>query len=388
MTKLIRDGGHVLLVVLFVVYLVLLAWIVLWKLEAPYVGAAALLPRPIKLIPFLPSAEAGGSAPLEVVANILLFVPFGLYLGLLAPSWQWWKAGGRVRRGEPGPGDHPARAVHRQLRHHRRHRQHRRRPGRARPARPGPPHVPGEDRRVHDQGLPDRDRGLAARDRDLHRLAAALRAAARCHLRDACPVTVGASAAAGRGATRRPPVPRRRTPIATSRAPASSWPRARSASQPGAAGRRRHLDRRRRAGVGRGRRRSASAVLEVPPASAAARIAATAGAEGVEHRPVAGRDLAPLPRPRPRPASRQGGAASAARRVARPDRPCAAARQANAISVPPVDGARRASAIPIARAAAGGSSSATVGASVARAASAARRRSARGRRRRPRRRAG
>jgi glycopeptide antibiotics resistance protein len=82
------------LAVLFAVYLVLLAWIVLWKLEAPYVGAAALLPRPFKLIPFLPSAEAGGSAPFEVVANVLLFVPFGLYLGLLAPSWRTWKLAG------------------------------------------------------------------------------------------------------------------------------------------------------------------------------------------------------------------------------------------------------------------------------------------------------
>ena len=26
--------------------------------------------------------------------NILLFIPFGLYLGLLAPSWRWWKATG------------------------------------------------------------------------------------------------------------------------------------------------------------------------------------------------------------------------------------------------------------------------------------------------------
>ena len=79
---------------LFIVYLVLLAWIVVWKLEVPYVGAAALLPRPIKLIPFLPSAEAGGSAPLEIVVNLALFIPFGLYLGLLAPSWQAWKAAG------------------------------------------------------------------------------------------------------------------------------------------------------------------------------------------------------------------------------------------------------------------------------------------------------
>jgi len=88
--KPVRSVGHV-LVVLFVIYLVLLGWVVLWKLDAPYVGAAALLPRPIKLIPFLPSAEAGGSAPVEIVANFVLFVPFGVYLGLLAPAWPWWK---------------------------------------------------------------------------------------------------------------------------------------------------------------------------------------------------------------------------------------------------------------------------------------------------------
>ncbi|MQA77217.1 MAG: VanZ family protein [Streptosporangiales bacterium] len=89
-----REGGRVLLVVLVVVYLVLLAWIALWKLEVPYVGGGAL--RQIKLVPFAPSAGAGASAPFEVVANIVLFVPFGLYLGLLAPSWPWWKAAGAV----------------------------------------------------------------------------------------------------------------------------------------------------------------------------------------------------------------------------------------------------------------------------------------------------
>src|SRR4029077_13445193 len=85
-----RQDGRV-LVVLFVVYLVLLAWAVVWKFDMPYVGEAALLPRPIKLIPFVPSAEAGGSAPLEIVANFVLFVPFGLYLGLLAPTWRPWQ---------------------------------------------------------------------------------------------------------------------------------------------------------------------------------------------------------------------------------------------------------------------------------------------------------
>lgn len=86
------EGGRVLLVVLFVVYLVLLAWIVLWKLEVPSVGAL----RQIKLVPFAPSAGAGASSPFEVVANVVLFVPFGLYIGLLAPSWPWWKVAGAV----------------------------------------------------------------------------------------------------------------------------------------------------------------------------------------------------------------------------------------------------------------------------------------------------
>ena len=178
----LRQRGHVLLVVLFVVYLVLLAWTVVWKLDVPYVGAAALLPRPIKLIPFVPSAEAGASAPLEIVANIVLFVPFGLYLGLLAPTWQWWKSAGvfvgaslvlettqhllstgsfdttdvivNTAGGLAGVG---LLALARRT-------------------------TPGKDRRRHDQGLLDRDGGLAARDRDLRRLAAALRAAAGCHL--------------------------------------------------------------------------------------------------------------------------------------------------------------------------------------------------------------
>jgi glycopeptide antibiotics resistance protein len=81
--------GRSWLVGLFVAYLVLLVWIVLWKLQLPYVGEGEL--RHIKLVPFAPTAEDGASEPLEVMANVVLFVPFGLYLGLLAPSWSWWK---------------------------------------------------------------------------------------------------------------------------------------------------------------------------------------------------------------------------------------------------------------------------------------------------------
>lgn len=78
--------------ILFAVYLILLTWVVLWKLELPYVGVGAL--REVKLVPFVPSTGYGASAPVEVVANVVLFVPFGLYLGLLAPAWRWWKVAG------------------------------------------------------------------------------------------------------------------------------------------------------------------------------------------------------------------------------------------------------------------------------------------------------
>jgi glycopeptide antibiotics resistance protein len=86
------DGRAVLLIVLFAVYLVLLAWIVLWKLEIPWIGSGAQ--RQIKLVPFVRTADAGATAPFDLVANIVLFVPFGFYLGLLVPSWRWGKVAG------------------------------------------------------------------------------------------------------------------------------------------------------------------------------------------------------------------------------------------------------------------------------------------------------
>lgn len=79
-----------LLPALFVVYLVLLVWLTLWKFELPYAGAAAVTARPIKLIPFVATDENGASAPWEVLANLLLFLPFGIHLRLLAPSWRLW----------------------------------------------------------------------------------------------------------------------------------------------------------------------------------------------------------------------------------------------------------------------------------------------------------
>lgn len=86
-----RSRG--ILIVAFAVYLALLAWVVLWKLEAPWIGDAVGLYRPIKLVPFVPSGQAGASTPVEMLINLVLFVPLGLFVGALAPSWAWWKSG-------------------------------------------------------------------------------------------------------------------------------------------------------------------------------------------------------------------------------------------------------------------------------------------------------
>lgn len=76
------------LAVLFAVYLVLLVWAVLWKLHVPWIGGTT----GVKLVPFVATADAGASAPREVAANLVLFVPFGAYLGLLGPRRRWWAA--------------------------------------------------------------------------------------------------------------------------------------------------------------------------------------------------------------------------------------------------------------------------------------------------------
>ncbi len=87
-----RPPTRTALVTLFVVYLVILVWTVLWKLEVPWTGGDTM----VKLVPFVAAGGAGASAPVEVVANPVLFIPLGIYLGLLAPRWPWWAAAGTI----------------------------------------------------------------------------------------------------------------------------------------------------------------------------------------------------------------------------------------------------------------------------------------------------
>ncbi|WP_439592872.1 VanZ family protein [Microbacterium sp.] len=84
MTGAVRTRTRPLLVLLFAAYLVVLVWLVVWKLHTPFIADGT---GTIKLIPFVRTADAGSSSPREVLGNIGVFVPFGVYFGLLGRRW-------------------------------------------------------------------------------------------------------------------------------------------------------------------------------------------------------------------------------------------------------------------------------------------------------------
>ncbi|RKD35054.1 VanZ family protein [Lacrimispora algidixylanolytica] len=69
--------------ILFVIYLVLLVWIILFKLEFSLINLDYR--RSINLIPFHYSTAVGEQFHIgEVRDNVLIFIPFGIFLSMLA----------------------------------------------------------------------------------------------------------------------------------------------------------------------------------------------------------------------------------------------------------------------------------------------------------------
>lgn len=66
--------------VLFAVYIAALVWIILFKFQR----SLATLPsmRALNLIPF-----SGGTSRNDIVDNLLVFIPYGIYVGMLRPGW-------------------------------------------------------------------------------------------------------------------------------------------------------------------------------------------------------------------------------------------------------------------------------------------------------------
>ena len=86
------HAGSAVTAALFAIYVGLLTWLIVFKLQVPYLGPDSA--RGIKLVPFVAGDGAGASATWEVLANLVVFVPFGVYLALLVPAWSWWRAAG------------------------------------------------------------------------------------------------------------------------------------------------------------------------------------------------------------------------------------------------------------------------------------------------------
>lgn len=76
--------------ILLGIYLILLTWLILFKLQLPLGGWVPY--RSLNLIPFGESLIVNGAVDVqEILYNGLVFLPFGLYLGMLQPRRSWWK---------------------------------------------------------------------------------------------------------------------------------------------------------------------------------------------------------------------------------------------------------------------------------------------------------
>ena len=71
--------------ILLLCYLILLTWIILFKLQLPTDGWIEY--RSVNLIPFGASVVIDGAIDFrEIFNNVWIFLPFGLYLGMLKPA--------------------------------------------------------------------------------------------------------------------------------------------------------------------------------------------------------------------------------------------------------------------------------------------------------------
>lgn len=69
---------------LLIVYLVVMTWIILFKMELDIRLLRQMNLRNINLIPFAGSLSVNGKADMsEVILNIAVFIPFGTYLSML-----------------------------------------------------------------------------------------------------------------------------------------------------------------------------------------------------------------------------------------------------------------------------------------------------------------
>ena len=83
-----QKNGHTLTRILALIYLILLTWIILFKMNFSLEGYY----RSINLIPFSQSLIVNGRVNYsEIIQNIIAFLPLGIYICMLKGNWPFWK---------------------------------------------------------------------------------------------------------------------------------------------------------------------------------------------------------------------------------------------------------------------------------------------------------
>ena len=71
---------------LFIIYLIALFWIIIFKFNVPFSTMGNM--RSVNLIPFSePLILNGKPAFSEIIMNVMIFVPLGIYVGILFKRW-------------------------------------------------------------------------------------------------------------------------------------------------------------------------------------------------------------------------------------------------------------------------------------------------------------
>ena len=80
------NRQHNLTRILFAVYLLILVWILLFKMS--FSIDELYKPRSVNLIPFMGSVIVNGRIDIsEIINNILVFIPVGIYICMLKKDW-------------------------------------------------------------------------------------------------------------------------------------------------------------------------------------------------------------------------------------------------------------------------------------------------------------
>jgi len=83
-----KEKKNTLTIVLFIIYVLALIWIILLKLQFSFTEIDRV--RSINLIPLQGSVIINGIVSLnEIFDNIIVFIPFGIYINMLKNKWSF-----------------------------------------------------------------------------------------------------------------------------------------------------------------------------------------------------------------------------------------------------------------------------------------------------------